>query len=137
MRACGAVAAATVAAMTLPVCHAGIGRNLGLPSPDWVNEVTEYAMRIATLAAAPWLMWRNQHVRPDLLGALPAPAGFAFLAIDPVGAVVYLGGEGGLMQVVRNGVASVTSCSLTPIPFFVRVGEVLFHTGLPALGSCV
>ncbi|MFZ4756970.1 MAG: TRAP transporter large permease [Burkholderiaceae bacterium] len=58
------------------------------------------------------------------------PAGFAFLAINLVGAVVYLGGEAGLMQVVRNGVASITNFSLTPIPFFVLMGEVLFHTGV-------
>jgi tripartite ATP-independent transporter DctM subunit len=47
-----------------------------------------------------------------------------------VGAVIYLGGEAGLMQVVRNGVASLTNFSLTPIPFFILMGEVLFHTGL-------
>jgi tripartite ATP-independent transporter DctM subunit len=58
------------------------------------------------------------------------PAGFAFLAINLVGAVVYLGGEAGSMQVVRNGVASLTNFSLTPIPFFILMGEVLFHTGL-------
>jgi tripartite ATP-independent transporter DctM subunit len=58
------------------------------------------------------------------------PAGFAFLAINLVGAVVYLAGEAGLMQVVRNGVASITNFSLTPIPFFVLMGEVLFHTGV-------
>lgn len=58
------------------------------------------------------------------------PAGFAFLAINLVGAVIYLGGEAGLMQVVRNGVASITNFSLTPIPFFVLMGEVLFHTGV-------
>ncbi|GAA0516126.1 TRAP transporter large permease [Pigmentiphaga daeguensis] len=58
------------------------------------------------------------------------PAGFAFLAINLVGALVYLGGTPGLMMVVRNGVASVTSFSLTPIPFFLLMGEVLFHTGL-------
>ena len=58
------------------------------------------------------------------------PAGFAFLAINLVGAVVYLGGEPGLIQVVRNGVASITNFSLTPIPFFVLMGEILFHTGV-------
>jgi len=58
------------------------------------------------------------------------PAGFAFLAINLVGAVIFLGGEAGLMQVVRNGVASITNFSLTPIPFFVLMGEVLFHTGV-------
>jgi tripartite ATP-independent transporter DctM subunit len=58
------------------------------------------------------------------------PAAFAFLAINLVGAVVYLGGEPGLMQVVRNGVAAITNFSLTPIPLFVLMGEVLFHTGV-------
>jgi len=58
------------------------------------------------------------------------PAGFAFLAINLVGAVVFLGGEAGLMQVVRNGVAAITNFSLTPIPFFILMGEVLFHTGI-------
>jgi len=70
MRACGYVAAAVIAAITLLVCYDVVGRNLGLPTLVWVNEITEYALPIATLAAAPWLMWRNQHVRLDLLGAV-------------------------------------------------------------------
>ncbi len=65
-----------------------------------------------------------------LLLLVGLPAGFAFLGINLVGAVIYMGGEAGLMQVVRNGVASVTNFSLTPIPFFILMGEVLFHTGL-------
>jgi tripartite ATP-independent transporter DctM subunit len=64
-----------------------------------------------------------------LLG-LGLPVGFAFLGVNLVGALFFLGGEPGLMQVVRNGVASVTSFSLIPIPFFVLMGEVLFHTGV-------
>jgi TRAP-type C4-dicarboxylate transport system permease small subunit len=74
MRGCGYVAAATIAAITLLVCYDVVGRNIGLPTLVWVNEVTEYALPIATLAAAPWLMWRNQHVRLDLLGAVLSPA---------------------------------------------------------------
>ena len=58
------------------------------------------------------------------------PVAFSFLVINLVGAVLYLGGEPGLMQLVRNSVASVMSFSLTPIPLFVLMGEVLFHTGL-------
>jgi tripartite ATP-independent transporter DctM subunit len=65
-----------------------------------------------------------------LLLLVGLPAGFAFLAINLVGALVWFGGEAGLVQVVRNGVASVTNFSLTPIPFFILMGEVLFHTGL-------
>ncbi|MDH4189168.1 MAG: TRAP transporter large permease [Betaproteobacteria bacterium] len=58
------------------------------------------------------------------------PAAFAFLFINIVGAWVWLGGDAGLIQLVRNGVASIASFSLTPIPFFVLMGEVLFHTGV-------
>jgi TRAP-type C4-dicarboxylate transport system permease small subunit len=74
MRACGVIAAATLGLITLLVCYDVVGRNLGLPTVDWVNEVTEYALPLATLAAAPWLMWRNQHVRLDVLGAMLSPA---------------------------------------------------------------
>src|SRR5262245_42659044 len=55
---------------------------------------------------------------------------FAFLAVNIVGALIFLGGEQGLTQIARNAVASVTSFSLTPIPFFVLMGEVLFHSGV-------
>jgi tripartite ATP-independent transporter DctM subunit len=34
------------------------------------------------------------------------------------------------VQLVRNAVQSVTSFALTPIPLFILMGEVLFHTGL-------
>ena len=58
------------------------------------------------------------------------PAGFAFVVVNLVGAVVYFGGEAGLMQAVRNGIGSVANFSLTPIPFFLLMGELLFHTGV-------
>ncbi len=54
----------------------------------------------------------------------------AFLAINIVGALLFLGGEQGLTQIARNAVQSVASFSLTPIPFFVLMGEVLFHSGV-------
>jgi tripartite ATP-independent transporter DctM subunit len=65
-----------------------------------------------------------------LLFAAAVPAAFAFLGINIVGAWVWLGKDAGLIQLVRNGVASISSFSLTPIPFFVLMGEVLFHTGV-------
>ena len=57
---------------------------------------------------------------------LGLPVGFAFLALNIVGAWLFLGGEPGLAQLARNAVQSVTSFSLTPIPFFVLMGVVLF-----------
>jgi tripartite ATP-independent transporter DctM subunit len=62
--------------------------------------------------------------------ALGLPVAFAFLAINIVAAALFLGGEPGLIQLARNAVQSITSFSLTPIPFFVLMGEVLFHTGV-------
>src|ERR1700675_232315 len=65
-----------------------------------------------------------------LLLFLGLPVAFAFIVINLVGAVIFLGGEAGLVQLARNSVQSVASFSLTPIPLFILMGEVLFHTGL-------
>src|SRR5262245_45107793 len=61
---------------------------------------------------------------------LGLPVAFAFLVLNVVGSIFFLGGEPGLAQLARNAVQSITSFSLTPIPFFVLMGEVLFHTGV-------
>jgi tripartite ATP-independent transporter DctM subunit len=61
---------------------------------------------------------------------LGLPVAFAFLVLNVIGAIVFLGGEVGLVQLARNAVQSITSFSLTPIPFFVLMGEVLFHSGV-------
>ncbi|HEY5896253.1 MAG TPA: TRAP transporter large permease [Burkholderiales bacterium] len=76
--------------------------------------------------AAAWFMLGGSTV----LMFLGLPVAFAFLTINLIGAWLYLGGEPGLVQFVRNGVQSVTSFALTPIPLFILMGEVLFHTGL-------
>src|ERR1700732_3908062 len=58
------------------------------------------------------------------------PVAFSFIAINLIGAILFLGGEAGLDQLVRNSSAAVMNFSLTPIPLFILMGEVLFHTGL-------
>ena len=76
--------------------------------------------------AASWLLLGGS----TLLLFLGLPVAFSFLAINTLGAILFLGGEPGLVQLTRNSVDSVSSFSLTPIPMFVLMGEVLFHTGL-------
>jgi tripartite ATP-independent transporter DctM subunit len=76
--------------------------------------------------AAAWLMLGGS----TLLLFLGLPVAFAFLVINLIGAWLFLGGEAGLVQLARNSVGSVASFSLTPIPLFILMGEVLFHTGL-------
>src|SRR5262249_14032738 len=58
------------------------------------------------------------------------PVAFSFIAINLVGAALFLGGNAGIHQLVRNSTAAVVNFSLTPIPLFILMGEVLFHTGL-------
>jgi tripartite ATP-independent transporter DctM subunit len=58
------------------------------------------------------------------------PVALSFIAINLVGAALFLGGDAGIHQLVRNSVAAVVNFSLTPIPLFILMGEVLFHTGL-------
>jgi len=58
------------------------------------------------------------------------PVAVAFLLIDVVGAVLFLGGEPGITQLVLNMAESLTSFSLLPVPLFVLMGEVMFHSQL-------
>lgn len=58
------------------------------------------------------------------------PVAFAFLGANLVGAYLFLGGTPGLVQLVRSSVASVTTQTLSPIPFFILMGAIMFHTRL-------
>lgn len=68
MQTCGVLAGALLGVVMLLVGVDVIARNLGGPSLPWIVEVTEYALPLATFLAAPWLMYRNEHIRLDLLG---------------------------------------------------------------------
>ena len=47
-----------------------------------------------------------------------------------IGAWIFLGGQPGLDQLARNAMASLTSFTLAPIPLFLMMGEILFHSGV-------
>lgn len=65
-----------------------------------------------------------------LLMASGLPVAFAFIGVDLLGAHVFLGGEAGLDQMARNTFAALSSFTLAPIPLFLLMGEILFHTGV-------
>ncbi len=67
-----------------------------------------------------------------VLMALGLPVVFAFFATNLVGAYVFMGGENGILQLVRNAVDSVQSFALLPIPLFILMGEIMFYTGVAA-----
>ena len=81
---------------------------------------------MSSWALAAWMMLGGSMV----LLFIGMPVALTFITINIVGAWIYMGGEPGLVQLARSSVGSITAFSLTPIPLFVLMGEVLFHTGL-------
>ena len=60
------------------------------------------------------------------------PVVIAFFITNIIGAFIFMRGEIGLFQLVRNAVDSTQTFSLLPIPLFIMMGEVMFHTGIAA-----
>lgn len=58
------------------------------------------------------------------------PVAFSFLLVTSTTMFWLMGGDLGLNQLVLSMYDSLTKFSLTPIPFFVLMGEVLYHSGL-------
>jgi len=73
MQGCGLLAALLLGLVVLLVSYDVMARNLGARSLPWIVEITEYTLPLATFLAAPWLMYRNEHIRLDVLGNLLSP----------------------------------------------------------------
>jgi tripartite ATP-independent transporter DctM subunit len=58
------------------------------------------------------------------------PIAFAFLVVNIVAAYFFLGGLPGLVGVVTGAFTSITTFTLLPVPFFILMGELIFHTGM-------
>ena len=58
------------------------------------------------------------------------PIAFAFLVVNMVAAYFFLGGIPGLVGVVTGTFTSITTFTLLPVPFFILMGELIFHSGL-------
>jgi len=65
-----------------------------------------------------------------ILMAIGMPVALAFLAANIIGAWIFMGGERGVAQLLNNGLGSLTKYALVPIPLFLLMGEIFFHTGL-------
>lgn len=64
------------------------------------------------------------------LMAMGMPVALAFLAANIIGAWVFMGGERGVVALLNNGWGALTKFALVPIPLFLLMGEIFFHTGL-------
>jgi tripartite ATP-independent transporter DctM subunit len=67
-----------------------------------------------------------------VLMAIGMPVALAFLAANVVGAWFFMGGAKGITLLLNNGFGGLTNYALVPIPLFLLMGEIFFHTGLGA-----
>ena len=63
---------------------------------------------------------------------LGVPVVASFITVNLGGAFAFMGGLVGLDQMVTNSTTAVTSFALVPVPLFILMGALLFHTGLAA-----
>jgi len=61
---------------------------------------------------------------------LGVPVAIAFFATNIVAAVLFMGGWSAIVQIINNGFGAMTSFALVPIPMFLLMGELFYHTGL-------
>ena len=61
--------------------------------------------------------------------AIGIPVAFAFIATNFI-AVMIFAGTAGLIQVVDNSTQLITRFTLGPVPMFIMMGSLFFHTGL-------
>ena len=57
------------------------------------------------------------------------PVAFAFLLVDIIGVLIFMGPLG-LTQMTLQIFSSLSTFALTPIPLFIFMGELLFHSGM-------
>src|ERR671924_292330 len=65
---------------------------------------------------------------------LGVPVALGFLATNLLAAMIFMGGGVGIQQVINNGFGALTNFPLVPIPMFLLMGELFYHTGLA--GRC-
>ena len=58
------------------------------------------------------------------------PVAFCFTLVNLIGVFLFWGGEVGIRQLILSIADSVTLFALLPLPLFVLMGEVMFHSGI-------
>ena len=61
------------------------------------------------------------------------PVAFAFLTLNIIGLMVWMGGVESISLLIPSAFRSIGIFTLVAIPLFIFMGEVLFHTGLAML----
>jgi len=58
------------------------------------------------------------------------PVALAFFLINLIGVFILMGGDVGIGQMLSNATTAVTTYALAPVPLFLVMGSLFFHSGL-------
>src|SRR5882672_5213305 len=61
---------------------------------------------------------------------LGIPVAIGFFITNVLAAMLFMGGGVGIQQIINNGFGAMTNFALVPIPMFLLMGELFYHTGL-------
>ena len=62
--------------------------------------------------------------------AMGVPVALTFITTNIIGVSIFIGGVAGLTQIVDNSTSLITRFTLGPVPLFIMMGALFFHTGL-------
>ena len=62
--------------------------------------------------------------------ALGVPVAFTFILTNIIGVLVFYGDPSGWIQIADNSTQLITRFTLGPVPMFIMMGALFFHTGL-------
>ena len=62
--------------------------------------------------------------------AMGVPVAFTFILTNIIGVLIFYGSAVGLTQIADNSTQLVTRFTLGPVPIFIMMGAMFFHTGL-------
>ncbi|QEW23128.1 Neu5Ac permease (plasmid) [Paracoccaceae bacterium] len=58
------------------------------------------------------------------------PVALGFFVINVIGVFLFMGGSRGIDQMIANATVAVSTYSLAPVPLFLVMGALFFHSGL-------
>ena len=62
--------------------------------------------------------------------AIGLPVAFAFMLVNLVFVIILMGAHAGPHQMVMNMFDSISIFTIAPVPLFILLGEILFHSGI-------
>ena len=62
--------------------------------------------------------------------AMGVPVAFTFIITNIIGVIIFMGTTTGWVQIADNSTQLITRFTLGPVPMFIMMGDLFFHTGL-------